>query len=178
MKTSRLPHSAIATAILLAAAVLAKGAEGWGGTYTTNAELTLNLVGAGQAYTGTVSLGNRTFPLSAREKAGVLEGRFSSGELQFEFKAAVEGDGLTFTTDGTAYSLSRQTANPNPLAKPAKVNPLAKPDVPATAATGSAPAVTATTCGRSRPPRSSASTSTTASRRAATSPRKCPTPAG
>jgi len=137
MKTSRLPHSAIATAILLAAAVLAKGAEGWGGTYTTNAELTLNLVGAGQAYTGTVSLGNRTFPLSAREKAGVLEGRFSSGELQFEFKAAVEGDGLTFTTGGTAYSLSRQTATPNPLAKPAKVNPLAKPDVPATAATGS-----------------------------------------
>ena len=99
MKASHLLSSLITTAIFLAAAAPAAGAGAFVGTYK-NDELTVAFLADKGGYTGTVKLRNQTFPLSATERSGALEGAFLSGESQFAFKATLDGESLTFTTDG------------------------------------------------------------------------------
>jgi hypothetical protein len=107
------------------------------------------------ACTGTVRLGADKFPLRAEVEEGRLKGTFQSQGQDFEFTGSIVGRILVFTTGGTTYRLTRQTANP--LARPSKPNPLAQPHrepvAPASAssntnfgtAKGPAPAVATTT---------------------------------
>ncbi len=81
-------------------------------------------------FTGSLTMGTRIFPLTASEVEGRLVGRFRSGNDEFKFEAVLQNDKLTLTTEGTTYTLARESADPgtrNPLAKPPATNPLARP---------------------------------------------------
>ena len=116
MKTSPLLIAIITTAIFWTAVAesVAVGANPFAGTYT-NDELTVEFLASTGAYTGTIKLGNQTFPLSATEKSGALEGAFVGGDDKFAFEAVLEGDSLTLSTEGTTYKLARQSTSRNPL---------------------------------------------------------------
>lgn len=88
--------------------------------------LTLTLSRAGNEFTGTASLGGKSFPLKGVvDAAGRLSGTFTAGGNSYDWSAAVEGDILKFETGGTVYHLTIPAAD-NPLAKkPAPANPLA-----------------------------------------------------
>ncbi len=66
----------------------------------------------GISYTGTVQLGDKTFPLTARATATGLAGEFESGGNKFPFEATLAGDRLTFKTGGTSHELKKAAANP------------------------------------------------------------------
>ena len=59
----------------------------------------------GEGYGGEIRLGDRRFPMKARERDGRLEGTFSDGTSEFKFTATPRGDGLALETDGTTYAL-------------------------------------------------------------------------
>ncbi|HEY5912893.1 MAG TPA: hypothetical protein VJA21_20060 [Verrucomicrobiae bacterium] len=123
MKTTCWVSLVLTTGIFLTAATdSASAAAAFAGRFK-NDELAVDFLADAGAYTGTVKLGDRTFPLSATEKSGALEGTFASGDSKFAFKATLDEDNLTFTTDGTAYKLTRQNVGRNPLARPATANP-------------------------------------------------------
>lgn len=91
------------------------------------ANLALELSGRDGRYTGTVSLGERTFPLTAEESAGQLKGTFKSGDESYPFTAKLSGDEMVFATGRTEYKLRKQrAAPPNPLdtSPGAPANPL------------------------------------------------------
>ena len=93
-----------------------------------NDQLTIELRASGPRYTGTIRMGDQSFPVTATEQGGVLEGAFQSGGQSFAFRATLNGAALTFTTDGSTYTLQKEGA----------VNPLAGGARSSSAGTGSA----------------------------------------
>jgi len=96
--------------------------------------LTLKPANAAGAYAGSLEFGGKTYPVASRSKAssGWISGDFTASGSQFQFTARVEGDRLTFVTEGTEYVLIREVAS-NPLAKsrtdpPTQVAPRASQD--------------------------------------------------
>lgn len=88
---------------------LAGGAGKFAGTFR-NDQLTIELRASGARYTGTIRMGDQSFPVTATEQDGVLEGAFQSGGQSFAFRATLNGAALTFTTDGTTYTLQKSGA--------------------------------------------------------------------
>ena len=73
--------------------------------------------------TGTISLNNQNYPVTGTVRDGKLSGTFEAGGAKFSFVATVEGDSMSFETDGTKYAMKKQVAAPvNPLGRPR--NPL------------------------------------------------------
>src|SRR5262249_42758618 len=81
--------------------------------------------GLSSAYTGTIRMGEQTFPVEGKTEAGMLKGTFESQGDKFDFEATPDGVMLFFVTGGTTYHLQKQSVNPlarqplNPLANPA-----------------------------------------------------------
>ena len=84
--------------------------------------MTIELTNAAGAYTGTIRLGTKSFPLKAREQDGKLVGSFTSEGQDFDFTASLGGDTLSLSTGGATHELKRN--RPNPLAQPKATNPL------------------------------------------------------
>ncbi|MBM3880933.1 MAG: hypothetical protein FJ387_14640 [Verrucomicrobia bacterium] len=124
------PIRSLLTAVLLVTSVGGHAATAtFAGTFKGD-ELTITLQAGGSGYTGSIRLGDQTFPLTATERDGKLEGTFQAGDDRFAFTGTMEGDTLRLSTEGTAYTLGRQ-GGVNPLAKkpPTPVqaaNPLAR----------------------------------------------------
>ena len=104
----------------------------YAGTFVCT-EMTVSFTESGDRYTGTIEMGAKKFPLTARVVGGKLEGAFTSGSDQFPFTAVLEGPALTLVSDGTTYALGRKAVNPL-IAPPAPVNPLSQPRSDATPA--------------------------------------------
>jgi tetratricopeptide (TPR) repeat protein/S1-C subfamily serine protease len=68
------------------------------------------------AYSGTIHMGDKHFPLKGKLVADKLEGTFSSDGNDFPFSASVEGADLKLATGGTTIALKRQ--------QPPATNPL------------------------------------------------------
>ena len=95
-----------AMAFLSVSAVLADPSRPLAGEYAGDKlRLTLSPASDGRSFTGTVTLGDKTFPLTARIDAGAVNGTFTSGGQAFEFTAVQAGDVLTFKTGRTTYTL-------------------------------------------------------------------------
>ncbi|MBX3402058.1 MAG: hypothetical protein KF699_01470 [Phycisphaeraceae bacterium] len=131
--------SALAFALfIIAPALAAPPIAPPSGTYTGEGLTVVLKRGAGDTYTGTVSLNGRTYPLDADfDEDDGLTGTFEVGDDEFDFTAVLKGGTLTFTTGGTVYKLaapaSAQPANPlakKPPANPLDKNPDAKPALP------------------------------------------------
>lgn len=101
-------------------------AADYSGTFK-DGQLTVTLTASEGRYAGTIQMQGKTLPCAARETDGQLKGTFESGGNKFEFAATLQGDTLTLQSGGTGYTLKRQAAAVNPLARPAAINPLAKP---------------------------------------------------
>jgi len=67
----------------------------------------LVLQGGGGSYTGHVALGDERLDLRASGSAHQLEGSFDSAGTSFAFTAVLDGDTLTFVTDGVRHTLRR-----------------------------------------------------------------------
>jgi len=107
---------ALVPASLAAQNPLAPAADRFPGVFS-NDQLKVEIRGGGGQYTGTLHFQGQALPLTARRLGGGMEGTFQSQGQSFAFKAALEGDILTLTTDGASYSLRRE-AGANPLASP------------------------------------------------------------
>ena len=83
------------------------------GTYS-NDTLTLALEGGSGAYTGTMDLSGQTFPVQATANGNALSGTFSSSGATFAFTATLDGATLQLTSDGNAFTLTKE-APKNPL---------------------------------------------------------------
>ncbi|MBI2191915.1 MAG: hypothetical protein HYU36_08025 [Planctomycetes bacterium] len=81
-------------------------------------ELAVEIKVAPGGYAGSIRLGDQAFTLKAREVGGTLEGGFQSQGHDFSFQATLKDRTLTFTTEGTTYTLQKQSLNP--LARPAQ----------------------------------------------------------
>lgn len=113
--------------ISLALAAVAQDAPHPSGTYEGDGlSLTFTPAEGGQ-FTGTVSLGDKKFPLTAAPAGaggGTLKGTFDAGGSAFPFTLKTDGTGgATFESDGNVYKLKRRSNNP--LATRTKPNPLA-----------------------------------------------------
>jgi hypothetical protein len=121
--------SLITIALFMTSVSGSAAATAFAGTFKGD-ELTINLRANDSGYTGTIRLGEQTFPLTAIERDGKLEGMFQGKEGQFVFTGLMEGGVLKFTTDGTTYTLDRQgSVNPlakKPTASAEPTNPLAR----------------------------------------------------
>ena len=107
-----------------AAGVAGVRADDWSGTYR-DAQVTLQLKTTTQdAYEGSILFNGQTFPISARDKAGELNGTFRTADGSFKFTAARDGATINLTTGGNTYRLKPPAVNPL-AAKAAPVNPLA-----------------------------------------------------
>jgi hypothetical protein len=112
------------TAMLCAMSfILAADAAPIAGKYDSP-QLSLEIVADGARFTGTIHLGQQTFPLMAQMDGSTLRGTFASGGNNFAFTAMRDGDVLTFITGGTTYKLSRKIVNPL-AAGGSPINPLA-----------------------------------------------------
>ena len=88
-------------------------------------DLTLSLQSLNGKYTGTINFSGQTFPATAQKKGpNSIEGRFESGGTAFSFTAALENNVMKFSTEGSAYTLRKQSGGqpapsqqPNPLQK-------------------------------------------------------------
>lgn len=96
----------------------------YAGKYT-GASLAVEILAENAAYTGTIQLGARQFPLKAHTENGSLQGTFSSGGNDFPFTAMLADGTLTLSTGGATYVLKKDAAPVNPLAAPQPINPLA-----------------------------------------------------
>ena len=83
------------------------------GTYS-NDTLTLALEGGSGTYMGTMDLSGQTFPVQATANGNALSGTFSSSGATFAFTATLDGATLQFTSDGNAFTLTKE-APKNPL---------------------------------------------------------------
>jgi hypothetical protein len=100
----------------------ARGAD-YSGTYKGD-ELELTLSMAQGRYSGHIRMEGKQFPCVGREADGQLKGTFESDGDNFEFKATLREETLTFETGDTSYKLRRQKlAAVNPLAKPRAATP-------------------------------------------------------
>ncbi|MBI2927235.1 MAG: hypothetical protein HYY24_16195 [Verrucomicrobia bacterium] len=113
--------------LALLSVVLSAVAADFAGTFKGD-ELTVTLAASQGQYTGTIQMQDKKFFCTARETEGRLAGTFESERNPFEFTATLQGGTLTLQSGGTSYTLQKQVAAVNPLAKkPAPVNPLARP---------------------------------------------------
>jgi tetratricopeptide (TPR) repeat protein len=77
------------------------------------------------AYTGSIHMGDKNFPVKAKLVADKLEGTFNSDGNDFPFTATLDGGELKFVTGGTTIGLKRQQPPAtNPLLAPPPANPL------------------------------------------------------
>jgi len=116
-----------------------KTAAPFAGTFTDQ-RLTLALAESGGAYAGTIKLGDKTYPATARATANGLEGTFEAGGNKLPFSAVLDGDKVTLVSGKATYTLKRVV---NPLEAPAAPeNPLSPAPSTATpqAPAGAAPA--------------------------------------
>ncbi len=90
----------------------------------SDGKLTADFSEAAGSYTGTIALGDKKFPASARPKGQGLEGSFESGSDKFEFTATLDGDTLTLISGGTTYKLKKAAVNPLGGGQVAPPNPL------------------------------------------------------
>ncbi|MBW3622193.1 MAG: hypothetical protein KY468_02150 [Armatimonadetes bacterium] len=96
-------------------------------------DLTLESKSAVGQYRGVIQMEGKSYPFTATEKDGTLSGGFQSPDGKFDFTAKLNGPTLVFETEGTTFTLARQTpasarpANPLAKGKPAASNPLKKP---------------------------------------------------
>jgi hypothetical protein len=125
----------LVTGILLTGCTVANPAE-YSGTFK-DAEITVTLSGQEGRYTGTIQMGEKTFPLSARKVGDALRGTFESEGHKFDVEMNLKGNTLVLVTEETTYKLEKATPAVNPLARPAKAAEEAKP---AAAAGPAAPA--------------------------------------
>jgi hypothetical protein len=89
-----------------------KPAAPYAGTFSTD-RFKLELKSAdGQNYVGTITMGDNRFPLTGRAQRDSLTGSFESQGNRFDFIARQTGEGLTFKTGNSDYTLKRQFANP------------------------------------------------------------------
>jgi hypothetical protein len=76
---------------------------------------------AGDQVTGAVTLNDKKYPVVGVIKDGKLTGTFEAAGAKFNFTATLDGDAMSFETDGTKYAMKKQGAA-NPLGRPR--NPL------------------------------------------------------
>jgi hypothetical protein len=107
--------AAVAMAAALTASASADPAApgGYAGAYQSP-KLAVTLTADGDAYTGTIHLGQSQFPLAAKVEGGRLHGTFQASGASYPFDATLDGTKLTLTTGGTTYTLS----DDNPLDPP------------------------------------------------------------
>jgi len=74
----------------------------------------------GDKVTGSIKLGNRTFPATGSIADGKLTGAFDADGAKFQFVAALEGQTMTLDSEGNKYTLQKEAA----AAPPAPRNPL------------------------------------------------------
>ncbi|HET6250811.1 MAG TPA: hypothetical protein VFE47_24185 [Tepidisphaeraceae bacterium] len=93
--------------------------------------LSVHLVPKGGEYAGEIRKGDAVFPLSAYEKGDYLVGNFSTPDGKFEFYARLTDSGISLTSAGKDFPLTRHHAAPAAQAEAARAkNPLdAKPAV-------------------------------------------------
>lgn len=85
------------------------------GSYAGNQlSATFNPSGDG-GYTGQIKLGDKTFPIQARENGTEMKGKFSAGTDNFQFTATLNGRELSLDTGTSHYTLERIGGTANPL---------------------------------------------------------------
>ncbi|CAN5509576.1 hypothetical protein BH10PLA1_BH10PLA1_10320 [soil metagenome] len=107
-------HTRLAGFSLLALGLLCGIARA--GDYTVKyvgPDLTVIIFFGGPEFTGEIHKGDQMFPMTAHTEGDHLAGTFTAGGNAFTFTATQSGDGLTFSTGGATYQLSRHA---NPLA--------------------------------------------------------------
>ena len=95
-------------------------------------EVTLKLTPAAEAYTGTLVIKDVSYPVTARENAGALEGSFTVQNTKFDFTAKLSGEKLALQSGGKSYALQRDPKPPaavpaNPLDQVAPADGQAHP---------------------------------------------------
>lgn len=81
-------------------------------------QLTVTLAAGQGGYSGTIQMQDEKFPCTAHETDGRLKGAFESEGNKFEFNATLKGEKLTLQSGGSTYTLKKQIAAVNPLARP------------------------------------------------------------
>jgi hypothetical protein len=83
------------------------------------------------AYTGTIIMGDKRLPLTARVVDGKLQGSFISEQTNFPFYASLSGRDLSLVSGDVTHALRKESPPVNPLAIPdpsaRPANPLANP---------------------------------------------------
>jgi hypothetical protein len=134
----KLLHRWMMIGLVIAVPSLAAGQVA--GTYA-DGHLILEMAAAAQGqFSGTLTLGGKQYPATARSNGQGIAGSFTAGGNSFAFSASLDGDTMTLTTGNTAYTLKRQSAPVNPLGAPPPANPLAagaSTDAPTDATGGS-----------------------------------------
>lgn len=131
MRYGRLFGSA---AVLSTFFVALASAADFGGTYRSP-DVTLQLAPAADGYRGTLQLKGTSYPVTAKEAGGALEGAFVAAGASFEFRAQLAGDALTLKSGRNTFELKRDAppqpdkpANPlDQLAAPAGQGPPTQP---------------------------------------------------
>jgi hypothetical protein len=106
----------------------------------SNGDLTVELTGNSDGYTGAITLADQKYPATANGVAQRINGTFVAGGNSLAFTATLQGDTLTLVSGGATYTLKRVGGNGagaqgfNPLANGANSAPPSQPQ------NGSAPA--------------------------------------
>ncbi len=104
----------IVTLAVLSVVAMAQGPGSFAGEYK-NAEVSLQLAGSGDQYTGTLQYQGASLPVRARVRGNELEGTFRLETQEFAFRLKREGSAVVLTTDGTSYRLEdRPPRRPRP----------------------------------------------------------------
>lgn len=99
---------------------LARHAKTLAGSFKGD-ELSIDVMGDADHYTGTITRGEKSFPFTAHAEGNKLAGSFQAAGASFDFTATLDGETLTLSSDGNTYTMKRAatsvTAPPkNPLA--------------------------------------------------------------
>lgn len=86
-------------------------------------ELSADLASKDDHYEGTLTLHDKSFPLTAQAEANKLTGSFEASGSRFNFSATLDGDTLTLVSGGSTYVMKRVQSAP---AAPPPKNPLAQ----------------------------------------------------
>lgn len=105
--------------------VLSALAADYTGTFQGDS-LTVRLQPSVGGYSGDLKLGDKTWPCTAREVDDQLRGTFESDGSQFEFTATLEKGLVILKSGGSTFTLHKQGASANPLARSNAVSPLAQ----------------------------------------------------
>ena len=121
--------------LILSTWVRADGQAKYAGLFL-NDRISVELKEAGDKYTGTIRIGQKSYPLTARDTWRYLEGTFVSDNESFEFTITIADDQINLRSGDASYDLKRaavRTVPANRLA-PDPRNPLAGATPPAGAA--------------------------------------------